>query len=115
MADETLLVLTTLDDAGAARRLADSLVAARTVACVNILPQVTSVFRWESGAADAGGAAVQAESEIVLLMKTSAAAYPRLEDQIRAEHPYELPEIVAVPVSRGLPEFLQWIGAATRE
>ncbi len=115
MAADSLLVFTTIDDADAARRLADSLVADRAVACVNILPPVTSVFRWESGADDAAAAQVQAEAEIMLLMKTTTDAYARLEAQLQAEHPYELPEIIAVPVERGLPGFLQWIDSATRE
>lgn len=114
MATDALLVYTTIDDADAARRLADSLVAARAVACVNILPPITSVFRWESGEADGAQARVQAEAEVMLVMKTTAAAYPRLEALLRAEHSYELPEIVAVPIARGLPDFLDWIASATR-
>jgi len=109
-----LIVLSTVDDAASARRLADSVVGAGLAACVNILPPVTSVFRWESGATDAGRAAVQAEQEVLMLIKTSAAAYPALEARLKAEHPYELPEIVAVPLTRGLPAFLQWIDETTR-
>lgn len=109
-----LLVFSTVGDAAAARRLADGLVGAGLAACVNILPPVTSVFRWEPDADDAGAAAVQAEEEVMLIAKTSAAAYPALEEHLRAEHPYDLPEIVAVPLTRGLPAFLQWIDASTR-
>lgn len=109
-----LLVFSTVGDAVAARRLADGLVGAGLAACVNILPPVTSVFRWEPDAADAGQAAVQAEEEVMLIAKTSAAAYPALEEYLRAEHPYELPEIVALPLARGLPAFLQWIDESTR-
>lgn len=114
MSTQALLVFTTIDDVHAARRLADSLVAAQCVACVNILPPVTSVFRWEDGVEEAGAAAVQAETEVMLVMKTTQHAYPDLESRLRQEHPYELPEIVAVSVDRGLPEFLHWIDAATR-
>lgn len=113
MSTRALLVFTTIDDADAARRLADSLVAARHVACVNILPPITSVFRWDGESPDAGSAEVQAETEVMLVMKTTASAYPGLEGRLREEHPYELPEIIAVPVDRGLPEFLHWIDAAT--
>ncbi len=109
-----LLVWTTVDDAETARRLADSAVGAGLAACVNILPPVTSVFRWESGQADAAAAAVQAEQEILLLIKTSASAYPALERQLQAEHPYELPEIIAVPVTHGLDAFRQWIDDTTK-
>lgn len=109
-----LLVWTTVEDAHSARRLADSIVGAGLAACVNILPPVTSVFRWESGQADAATAAVQAEEEILLLIKTSATAYPALERQLQAEHPYELPEIIAVPITHGLDAFRQWIDDTTR-
>lgn len=109
-----LLVWTTVDEAAAARRLADSIVGAGLAACVNILPPVTSVFRWESGQADAAAAAVQAEQEVLLLIKTSASAYPALEQRLRREHPYELPEIIAVPITHGLDAFRQWIDDTTR-
>ena len=109
-----LIVFSTVDDAASARRLADGLVGAGLAACVNILPPVTSVFRWEAETADSSHAAVQAEEEVMMLIKTSAAAYPALEELLRAEHPYELPEIVAVPVARGLPAFLRWIDEAAR-
>lgn len=109
---EPLLVFSTVGDAQAARRLADSVVGAGLAACVNILPPVTSVFRWQSG--DAAGAAVQAEEEVMLIAKTSAAAYPALERHLQAEHPYELPEIIAVPITHGLPDFLRWIDEASR-
>ncbi|MDZ7747965.1 MAG: divalent-cation tolerance protein CutA [Halofilum sp. (in: g-proteobacteria)] len=109
-----LFVFSTVGDAASARRLADGVVGAGLAACVNILPPVTSVFRWEPEAGDAAAAAVQAEQEVMLIIKTSASAYPALESHLRAEHPYELPEIVAVPLTRGLPAFLQWIDASTR-
>lgn len=114
MDSERLLVLSTVGTSDEARRLADLLVGEQLAACVNILPPVTSVFRWEPGEGDTAGAAVQGEREVMLMIKTSAAAYPQLEARLREEHPYELPEIIAVPVSRGLPEFLQWIDDATR-
>jgi periplasmic divalent cation tolerance protein len=109
-----LFVFSTVDDHQAARRLADGLVDAKLAACVNILPPVTSVFRWEPDSADTGSAEVQAESEVMMVIKTSASAYPELEARLRRDHPYDLPEIVAIPLSGGLPEFLQWIDDATR-
>ena len=111
---EQLFVFSTVDSAEAARRLADSVVGAGLAACVNILPPVLSVFRWESETTDAATAAVQAEEEVMFIIKTSAAAYPALEQRLREEHPYELPEIVAVPLTHGLPDFLQWIDESTR-
>jgi len=110
---QQLIVWSTVDDAAAARRLAEGVVEAGLAACVNILPPVTSVFRWESGADDAAQAAVQAEQEVLLLIKTSAAAYPALEAHLLQAHPYELPEIVAVPITHGLDAFRQWIDDTT--
>jgi periplasmic divalent cation tolerance protein len=104
---ETLLVLTNLPDRAAAERLADQLVAQRLAACVNILAPCRSVYRWMD--------AVQHDEEHPMLVKTTAERYPALEAAIRAEHPYELPEIVAVPISRGLPAYLQWVESETRQ
>ena len=109
-----LIVVSTVDTPEAARRLADGVVGAGLAACVNILPGVTSVFRWQPDEADPADAQVQAEQEVILLMKTSAEAYPALEAHLRSEHPYDLPEIVALPITRGLPDFLQWIGDSSR-
>lgn len=102
---ETLLVLTNLPDETQARQLARSLVEQRVAACVNVLAPCHSVYRWQG--------AVETATEVPLLIKTSAARYAALEAAIRAGHPYELPEIVAVPLSRGLPEYLQWVDAET--
>jgi periplasmic divalent cation tolerance protein len=102
---ETLLVVTSLPDRDAAIRLARALVEQRLAACVNVLSACTSVYRWE-------GALEQAE-EVPLLIKTRAARYPELEALIRELHPYELPEIVAVPMVRGLPDYLDWVAEET--
>lgn len=101
----TLLVLTNLPDAASARALAAALVAARLAACVNILAPCRSVYRWQGG--------IEEADEVPLLIKTTAARYAELEAAIRARHPYELPEIVAVPVAHGLPAYLAWVGAET--
>ncbi|HVB47806.1 MAG TPA: divalent-cation tolerance protein CutA [Burkholderiales bacterium] len=102
----TLLVLTNLPDRAAAERLAEALIAQRVAACVNILAPCRSVYRWREG--------VQHAEEHPMLIKTSAERYPALEAAIRAGHPYELPEIVAVPVERGLPAYLDWVAQETR-
>lgn len=96
-----LLVFTNLPDRAAAQRLAASLIEQRVAACVNILAPCRSVYRWEG--------AVQEEEEHPLLIKTSAVRYAALEAAIRAGHPYELPEIIAVPFERGLPGYLAWV------
>lgn len=100
-----LLVITNLPERAAAERLADALVAKRLAACINILAPCRSVYRWQG--------AVQHEEEHPVLIKTTRAAYAELEAQIRAHHPYELPEIVAVPIERGLPAYLDWVAAQT--
>lgn len=101
-----LLVLTNLPDRASAERLAEALVEERVAACVNILAPCRSVYRWKG--------AVQHDDEHPLLAKTTADRYDALEKLIRANHPYELPEIVAVPIERGLPEYLEWVAAEIR-
>ena len=102
----TLLVLTNLPDRAAAERLAGALVEQRVAACVNILAPCKSVYRWKG--------AVQHDDEHPLLVKTTAERYAALEAAIRAGHPYELPEIIAVPVEYGLPAYLAWVEAETK-
>ena len=101
-----LLVLTNLPDRAAAERIADLVIEKRLAACVNILAPCRSVYRWKD--------AVQHDEEHPLLIKTTAERYAELERAIRGAHPYELPEIVAVPIERGLPEYLQWVSAETK-
>ena len=102
----TLLVLTNLPDRAAAERLAGLLIEKRLAACVNILAPCRSTYRWKG--------AVQHDEEHPLLIKTTAERYPELERALRAGHPYELPEIIAVPIERGLPAYLDWVAAETK-
>ncbi len=102
----TLLVLTNLPDRAAADRLAEALIEKRLAACVNILAPCRSVYRWKNG--------LQNDEEHPVLIKTTSARYPALEAAIRAGHPYELPEIIAVPIERGLPEYLAWVDTETK-
>jgi len=81
------------------------LVQERVAACVNILAPCASVYRWQGS--------VQHAEEFPLLIKTTREAYAALEAAIRARHPYELPEIVAVPIEHGLPAYLDWVAAET--
>jgi periplasmic divalent cation tolerance protein len=101
----TLLVLTNCPDEDSANALALALVESRLAACVNILPRMQSIYRWQGK--------VESASEIPLLIKSTVAAYAALEVRIRELHPYEIPEIVALPIDRGLPEFLNWVAAET--
>lgn len=98
---DILLVFTNAPDEATAQSLARTLVAERLAACVNILAPCRSIYRWQG--------ALEEASEVPMLIKTSAAAYPALEQAIRAGHPYELPEIVALPLSKGLPDYLAWV------
>lgn len=102
---DTLLVYCTAPDPDTARELARTLVDERLAACVNIVPGLSSLYRWQGR--------VYEDAEALLLMKTTAARYPALQERLRALHPYELPEIVAVPLSAGLPAYLDWVGAQT--
>ena len=103
----TLLVFTNLPDRAAAERLADALVEQRVAACVNILAPCRSVYRWKG--------AVESAEEIPLFAKTTRDRYSLLERVVRELHPYELPEIIAVPVERGLPAYLDWVAAETSD
>ncbi|MBK9161590.1 MAG: divalent-cation tolerance protein CutA [Nitrosomonadales bacterium] len=103
--NDILLVITTLPDARSADSLARQLIEEHAAACVNSLAPCTSTYRWEGK--------VETATEVPLLIKTTRAAYPRLETLIRSAHPYELPEIIAVPVTAGLPAYLDWVGSET--
>ena len=103
--EATLLVITNLPDRERALAIARALVQRRLAACVNVLGDCTSVYRWQGEIEEAG--------EVPLLVKTRATRYPELEAAIRELHPYELPEIVAVPIVRGLPEYLDWVAEET--
>lgn len=103
--EDLILVLTNLPDRDAATRLARVLVETRAAACVNILAACASVYRWQGG--------IENAEEVPLLIKTRAALYPQVEQTIREHHPYELPEIVSVPVIAGCPAYLQWVADET--
>lgn len=102
---ETLLVMTNLPDRDAAARLARALIEDRLAACVNVLGTCSSIYRWDGG--------VEEAEEVPVLIKTRAARYPEVEARIRELHPYELPEIIAVPIAHGLPEYLEWVAKET--
>lgn len=101
-----LLCLTTCPDLDCANRIAETLVEERLAACVNILPAMRSVYRWEGK--------VERADEIQLVAKTTQALAERLQDRIVALHPYELPEVVLVEPAGVLPAYLEWVVAQTR-
>lgn len=102
---EVLLVLSSLPGQAVAQQLARTLVERRLAACVSVLAPCTSVYRWRGTVEDA--------AEVPVLIKTTAGRYAELESVLRALHPYELPEIIAVPVVRGLPGYLDWVAGET--
>ena len=104
--NEVLLVMTNLPDRDVAERIASSLVTEGVAACVNVLADCTSVYHWEGK--------LNRTTEVPLLIKTTKAAYPRLQDVLHKLHPYEIPELIALPVSAGLPEYLNWVVQETQ-
>ena len=102
---DTLVVFTNLPDRDAALKLARGLVERRLAACVNVLNGCTSIYRWKG--------AVEQTDEVPVLIKARAGRYDELEAAIRELHPYELPEVVAVPVVRGLSDYLDWVSEET--
>ena len=101
----TLIVFTNLPDRESAEKLAASLIAQRVAACVNVLAPCASVYRWRG--------VVEQATEVPVLIKTTVRRYAALESAMRERHPYELPEIIAVPVTRGLPGYLAWVAGET--
>ena len=101
MKNKVIVVLCTCPDRETARRLASDLVDRRLAACVNLVPGLESIYRWEGR--------TETSEECLMIAKTSNAGFERLRDRVVELHPYELPEIVAVPVIDGLPEYLEWV------
>lgn len=102
-----LLVLTNCPDKSCAEDIANNLVERGLAACVNILPTCHSVYRWQ--------AVIERAEEVPLLIKTSLERYPALEAAIQARHPYDIPEIIALPITQGFPAYLNWLAGATGE
>lgn len=102
-----IIVITTLPDRDTAVSIADGLVRARLAACVNVGAPVTSVYEWQG--------TVQQESEVMLTIKTQEQRFTAVRDAIVARHPYELPEVIAVPITAGLSGYLAWIDSCTSD
>jgi periplasmic divalent cation tolerance protein len=102
---EPILIISNLPDRASAMALAHKLVDERLAACVNVLDGCTSVYRWQGKN--------ESTREVPIFIKTLAQHYARLEQLINAMHPYELPEIIAVPITSGLPAYLKWIADET--
>lgn len=105
-APSALVVLVTCPSVEVGERLGRSLVEEHLAACVNVVPQVTSIYTW-------GGRLVR-EAEVLLLVKTCRPRFPALAKRIAALHPYAVPEIVGLPIHAGAPAYLAWLADATR-
>ena len=105
MTSEVLLVLCTCPDEETGNRIAETLVVERLAACVNRLPGLLSIYQWQGK--------LERDTETLLLLKTTNARFDALRARLRALHPYDLPEIIAIPVTRGLPEYLRWVSTCT--
>ena len=101
MSPSPLIVLCTCPDLATAERIAETVVGERLAACVNIAPGLTSIYRWEGQ--------IQRDAELLLLIKTRQEVYPLLEARIRQLHPYQIPEIIALPIQTGAAAYLDWI------
>lgn len=101
MAQQYQIVLSTCPDEATAQGIARALVEQKLAACVNILPAVQSVYFWKGD--------IQQDQELLLVIKSTGDQYNKIEQGIRALHPYELPEIIAVPITNGLEEYLKWL------
>lgn len=98
---QALVVLCTVSSSEEGRRIARDLVERRLAACVNLMPKVESIYRWQG--------AVESAEEVLLVVKTTPARFPELRDKILELHSYAVPEVLALPVSDGSPKYLDWL------
>lgn len=103
---EALVVITTIETQQAAEQLAHVLVEGQLAACVQLVAPLTSVYRWQGK--------VETAREVLLLIKTTRMAYAALEAGIKRAHSYQTPEIIALPVTAGAPDYLAWLQAAVK-
>jgi len=101
MADKILLALSTFPDHETARQISNQLVTEKFAACANILPAIESVYRWKEK--------VESGTETLVFFKLSEDRQPAFQEKLRSLHPYEVPEIILVPITDGLPAYLRWV------
>lgn len=106
MLENQLVVLSTFPDLESAEHMATILVEEHLAACVNLVPGLTSIYRWQG--------TLRREPECLLLIKTTAARFIQVRERIRALHPYEVPEIIALPIRDGDPVYLNWLTENTQ-
>jgi periplasmic divalent cation tolerance protein len=101
MAEKILLAISTFPDTEIARRISNQLVSERFAACANILPSVESIYRWKGD--------IESGTETLVFFKVSEDRQSPFQERLRLLHPYDVPEIIFVPVASGLPEYLKWV------
>src|SRR6266699_934791 len=101
MAANILLALSTFPDAETARRISNQLITEKFAACANILPAIESIYRWKEK--------IESENETLVFFKLSEDRQSAFQEKLRSLHPYEVPEIIFIPVASGLPEYLHWV------
>ncbi|HEX4706634.1 MAG TPA: divalent-cation tolerance protein CutA [Candidatus Udaeobacter sp.] len=101
MDDKVLVALSTFPDEETARRISRELVKGNLAACANVLPAVESIYRWKGN--------IEAGTETLVFFKLSEDRRTAFQEQLRTLHPYEVPEIIFVPLAGGLPEYLRWV------
>ena len=101
MTEKILLALSTFPDAETARRISNELVAQKLVACANILPSVESIYTWKGK--------IEKADETLVFFKLSEDRQTAFQEKLRSLHPYDVPEIIFVPISSGLPDYLRWV------
>ena len=101
MTEKILLALSTFPDSETARRISNELVAQKFVACANILPSVESIYTWKGK--------IEKADETLVFFKLSEDRQTAFQEKLRSLHPYDVPEIIFVPISSGLPDYLRWV------
>ena len=96
-----ILVITTVSSETEAKKLGQALIENKLAACVNILPSITSIFRWEGK--------ISAETELIIIAKSHQKLFPMIKEMILSIHSYDVPEIISLPISSGSEEYLKWI------
>jgi periplasmic divalent cation tolerance protein len=104
MAEKIMLALSTFPDAEIAHRISNQLVSERFAACANILPAIESIYRWKEK--------IESGNETLVLFKLSEDRQSAFQEKLRSLHPYDIPEVIFVPVASGLPEYLRWVAAS---
>ena len=99
--NDFILVITTVSSEPEAKKLGEALIETRLAACVNIIPSVTSIFRWEGK--------ISVEPELIIIAKSHQKLFPMIKEKILSLHSYDVPEIISLPISNGSEEYLKWI------